>query len=452
MEAGTDLTNKYYSFYKDNISRIESSSFPLFNSIREESINKFASMGIPTQKNEAYKYTNLATYFDYDYKDFFIPGPEDFAKAEKFSCSIEDLDSYVIILFNGFYPPVHNNQAELPGGIWLGSLKEASKKFPSLVEEHFGKYARIDNDGLISLNTAMASDGMFIYVPDGTRLNKPVQLINLVDSEADIFNQNRNLIIAGKNSSFSLIICDHALSPGRLLTNNITEVYVDENARFDIIRVQNEHNNAYKILNTFICQERNSVVYSNNITLHGGLVRNSTSCFLKGEKAECNLLGLNLSDKSQHVDNYVNVEHLAANCSSNQLFKGVLDDKSTGVFTGRVYVSKGAQGTSAYQKTSSIILTPDAKMNARPQLEISADDVKCSHGATVGQLDENAMFYMQSRGIDRNEARRMLMFAFADEVIKGIPVKPLRKRMDELVMQRLRGELTRCALCMVKCS
>ncbi|MBP8959167.1 MAG: Fe-S cluster assembly protein SufD [Bacteroidales bacterium] len=452
MEARTELTDKYYRLYKDNVSRIKSSSFPLFNSVREESINRFASVGFPTKKDEAYRYTDLATIFDYDYKDLFIPGPEDFAKAEKFSCSIEDIDSYGIILFNGFYPPVNNNLNELPGDVWLGSLTDGAKKFPSLVEEHFGKYARIENDGLIALNSAMAFDGVFIYVPDGTNLNKPIQLINFVDSEADIFNQNRNLIIAGKNSSFSLIICDHTLSPGRLLTNNITEVYVDENARFDIIRVQNEHNNAYKILNTFICQEHNSVVYSNNITLHGGLVRNSTSCLLKGEKAECNFLGLHLSDKSQHIDNYVNVEHLAANCTSNQLFKGVFDDKATGVFTGRVYVSKGAQGTSAYQKTSSIILTPDAKMNARPQLEIFADDVRCSHGATVGQLDENAMFYMQSRGISRDEARRMLMFAFADEVIKGIPVKPLRKRMNELVMQRLRGELTRCALCMIKCS
>jgi Fe-S cluster assembly protein SufD len=231
----------------------------------------------------------------------------------------------------------------------------------------------------------------------------------------------------------------------------VTEVYVGENSHFDIIRVQNEHNNACKITHTFIHQERYSTASSNNITLHGGLIRNSTYHYLAGEGAQSFSYGLFLADKWQHIDNFVNVEHAAPNCTSNQLFKGVLDDMSTGAFNGRILVNPDAQGTVAYQKNNNILMTDDAKMDTKPQLEIYADDVKCSHGATVGQLDENALFYLQSRGINKREARQMLMFGFAHEVIQNIKIEPLRERMDNLVMQRLKGELSRCASCMVKC-
>jgi Fe-S cluster assembly protein SufD len=215
--------------------------------------------------------------------------------------------------------------------------------------------------------------------------------------------------------------------------------------------VQNEHNAACKITHTFIHQEKNSLTSSNNITLHGGLIRNSTCHYLGGEGAESFSYGLFLTDKWQHVDNYVNVEHAFPHCTSNQLFKGVLDDMSTGAFNGRILVQPGAQKTLAYQRNNNILLTDDAKMDTKPQLEIFADDVKCSHGATIGQLDGDALFYLQSRGINKREARLMLMFGFAHEVIQNIKIEALRERMDNLVMQRLKGELSRCASCMVKC-
>jgi Fe-S cluster assembly protein SufD len=292
---------------------------------------------------------------------------------------------------------------------------------------------------------------VFIYVPKGVVITKPIQVVNLVHSDEDMFNQHRNLIIVEENAEISLIICDHTMTPKKFLTNAVTEVYVGENSHFDIIRVQNEHNNACKITHTFIHQEKNSVASSNNITLHGGLIRNSTYHHLAGEGAESFSYGLYLTDKWQHVDNFVNVEHAAPNCHSNQLFKGVLDDMSTGAFNGRILVNQDAQGTVAYQKNNNILMTDDAKMDTKPQLEIYADDVKCSHGATVGQIDENALFYLRSRGIDKREARLMLMFGFAHEVIQNIKIEPLRERMDNLVMQRLKGELSRCASCMVKC-
>jgi Fe-S cluster assembly protein SufD len=380
-----------------------------------------------------------------------MPGESDFVKAEEFRCDVTDLDAHGIVLLNGFYPTINERLRRLPGNIWIGSLNEAAIKFSEKVELHYNKYINGNTDGMVHLNTAMASDGVFIHVPEGVALGKPVQIVNLVESDQDIFNQHRNLIVVDKNAEITLIICDHTLSPRRFLTNSVTEVFVGENSRFDIIRVQNEHNNAAKITHTFIHQERNSSASSNNITLHGGLVRNSTHHFLAGEGAESHSFGLYLADKFQHVDNYVNVDHSVPRCTSNQLFKGVLDEMATGAFNGCINVWKDAQQTMAYQRNNSILLTDDARMDTKPQLEIFADDVKCSHGATVGQLDENALFYLQSRGISKHEARLMLMFGFAHEVIQNIKVEALRERMDNLVMQRLRGELSRCASCMVKC-
>ena len=451
MNGVSDITEKYLKLYRDNIDKISSLSSSYINSFRSDAFKRFSELGIPTKKDEAYKYTNLGLYFDHDYSGYFMPLESDFVKAEEFRCDVEDLDTHGLVLLNGFYPTINEKLRQLPSGVWIGSLNEAALKFPELIEKHYGKYAQSETDGLVHLNTAMASDGVFVYVPEGVRLSKPVQVVNLVQSDVDTFVQQRNLFIVEKSSEFSIIICDHTLAPKKFLTNAVTEIFVGENAHFDLIRVQNEHNAACKMTHTFIHQEKNSITSSNNMTLHGGLVRNSTYHYLGGERAEANSSGLFLADKWQHVDNYVNVDHAFPNCTSNQLFKGVLDDMSTGAFNGKILVRPDAQGTLAYQKNNNILLTDDARMDTKPQLEIFADDVKCSHGATVGQLDENAMFYLQSRGINKREAKLMLMFGFAHEVIQNIRIEPLRERMDNLVMQRLRGELSRCANCVVKC-
>ena len=449
--TGLAATERYLKLYRDNIGKISRISSPYINSFRETSFEKFKELGIPSKENEMYRYANLNYFFDHNYSGYFLPVADDFAKAESFRCDVANLDAHVLTLINGFYPAINNKLQQLPSGVWVGSFNEAALQFPELVEQHYGKYAQSDVDGLVHLNTAMVSNGVFIYVPDGVKMNKPVQVVNLVRAEEDTFNQHRNLIIVGKNTEFSLIICDHTLAPSKFLTNAVTEVHVGENSHFDIIRIQNEHNAACKVTHTFIHQEQNSVTSSNNITLHGGLVRNNTYHHLGGERAETMSSGLFIADRFQHIDNYVNIDHASPNCQSNQLFKGVLDDMSTAAFNGRILVRERASGTVAYQKNNNILLSTDAKMDAKPQLEIFNDDVKCSHGATIGQLDEEAMFYLRSRGIDKREARQMLMFGFAHEVIQNITIEPLQERMDNLVMQRLRGELSRCESCIVKC-
>jgi len=286
MNGNSEITEKYLTLYQDNIEKISGVSSPYINSFRKEAFGKFSELGIPTKKDEAYKYTSLNLFFDHDYASYFIPESSDFAKAEEFRCDIAELDTHGIVLLNGFYPTINGKLQQLPSGVWIGSLNEAARKFPELIERHYGKYAQSDTDGLVHLNSAMASDGVFVYVPEGVILSKPVQVVNLVQAEVDSFSQHRNLIIVEKSAEFSIIICDHTLSPKKFLTNAVTEVFVGENAHFDILRMQNEHNAACKITHTFIHQERNSFASSNNMTLHGGLIRNSTYHILGGEGAE----------------------------------------------------------------------------------------------------------------------------------------------------------------------
>ncbi len=452
MDYRPEVINRLSAFYNATTNRFREDSPNLFNRHREKAFSEFVKLGIPDKKNEAYKYTNLEEFLGYEYQDYYLPTPHDFKEAERFHCEVEDLDVWNLILLNGFYPGGSESLMMLPGGIWVGSMKAAVKQFPALVEKHYNKYVENENDGLVPLNTALAADGLFIYAPRKITDTKPIQIVNLLHSDKDVFVQDRNLIVVEDGAQLSLLVCDHALSPQHFLTNTITEIYVGHNSRFDIIRVQNQHNNAGKITHTFIHQESDSYASSNNVTLHGGLVRNATWHKLAGENAETHSFGLFLADKHQHIANFVKVDHVAPNCNSTQLFKGVLDDNSTGAFNGRIMVHPDAQGTNAFQSNNNILLSEEAKMDTKPQLEIFADDVKCSHGATIGQLDENALFYLRSRGIDAREARLMLMFGFAHEVIQNINIPALRDRIDNLVLQRLRGELSRCASCAIHCN
>ncbi|MDT8401767.1 MAG: SufD family Fe-S cluster assembly protein, partial [Bacteroidales bacterium] len=322
MDKKTETIQRFSKLYSDNKSRIENNSAGMINSFRRDAMNQFIELGLPDRKNESYRYTNLDPWFNADYKSYFVAVEEDFRAAENFKCEVADLDSYDLVLLNGI-PPRHNGSlAALPEGIWVGSLAEAAEKYPDLVARHYARYALNGKDGLIPLNTALASDGIFLHIEKGVSLTKPVQIINLVHSDQDMFVQHRNLIVVEDNAKLPIIVCDHALSPQKFLTNAVTEVYVGENAHFDILRVQNEHNNAAKLTHTFIHQEKNSYAVSNNITLHGGLIRNSTYHRLNGEGASSDALGLYLADRWQHVDNFVSIDHASPNCTSNQLFKG----------------------------------------------------------------------------------------------------------------------------------
>jgi len=446
-----DWNKDLVDIYNKNLESLNQDSMDFINHLRYQGIEQFKKLGLPEKKDENYRFLNLENLYKHEFQDSLSAKQINFDVDNIFHCDIPTLDTHAIFLLNGYFFDRKNQISQLPSGAVVGSLNAAEREFPELIEQHYGKYASMEEEGLVALNTAFAKDGIFVYVPEGVVLKKPIQVVNLLRSETNTRVQLRNLFVIGKNAEARVIICDHTLSDHRYFTNSVTEILVDENARMDYIKVQNEHNFATNISSLYAHQEKNSRFNSNIITLHGGIVRNNVNVILNGEGCENNTSGLYLVDKGQHVDNFTFIDHAKPNCLSNQMYKGVLDDFATGAFNGKILVRTDAQKTKAFQANNNILLTDDAEMNTKPQLEIYADDVKCSHGATVGQLDEDALFYLRARGINEREARLMLIYAFAHEIINRIEVEPLQQRIDNLVDKRLRGELSRCMNCAMNC-
>ncbi|HNS47798.1 MAG TPA: Fe-S cluster assembly protein SufD, partial [Bacteroidales bacterium] len=351
----------------------------------------------------------------------------------------------------GWYASENGAWTRRPDGVVIGSLVQALKHVPRLVEESYARLNRVATTGLDALNTAFAQDGIFIYVPDDVQVTKAIQMVNMIDHPRNLFLQNRNLIILGSNSRLTLVHCDDSLNQQKSFTNTVTDVFLNDGAGLEHYKLQNINNNSTVINSTLFHQKKNSRLSAHGTVLNGGLIRNDIYVDLDGENCESNVAGLYLVDKNQHVDNQVLVNHLKPGSTSNELFKGIIDDQARAVFNGHVHVHRDAQKTTAYQSNKNLLLTDKATVNTKPFLEIYADDVKCSHGATVGQLDPDALFYIRSRGISYDNARLLLMYAFAAEVINKITIEPLRLRIDDLVKKRLRGELSICDQCVLNC-
>lgn len=444
LELQKELTG-IYEKHADTISKASSEKI---NEHRVRALNDFQRLGIPTKKNEDYRYTDLLSYLKGDYSYEIAPANFSVDLEELFRCDIPELDTHIVLVLNGFYYE-KNNPGSLPEGVIVSSLADASLKYPEIVNKHYAKYADTSLDSLAALNTLFAQDGIFLYIPKNVKVDKPIQIINVGFSLQNLRITRRNLIVAEEGSEASVLFCDHTLCRRSFITNSLTEVYTARNAQLDVVRMQNENGNSSQISNTFVHQEADSRYSSNTISLHGGLIRNNTFATLNGEHADNSTYGIFFCDDKQHVGNFTFIHHAKPYCTSDQLFKGILDDEATGAFNGKILVDEYAVKTLAFQRNNNILLSKTAKMNSKPQLEIYNDDVKCSHGATVGQLDTDALFYLQSRGIGKKEANHLLMYAFADEVISKIKLEPLRQRMNEMVEKRLRGELSRCENCTV---
>ncbi len=441
------MNEEYVNIFRQNEKLLEKTSPSFLMDIRHDAIDHFGKTGLPDRKNELYRYTSMEKLFEPDYSMLFQPSKIDFNVNDIFTCDVPDLGTRLEIILNGFYLDREAKLTKLDNGILVGSLSEAMRQYPGLVKEHYAKYAGTGSDGLVALNTAFAMDGLFLYIPRGQVLETPIQVVHLPMTTLDTLLHYRNLIILEEGSQANVIVCDHTLSPFRFLTNSVTEIYAGQGVNFNYSRVQNEHLHSNLVTNMFVHQESGSIVNASTVSLHGGLIRNNTHVLLNAEGCENQTYGLFFADRNQHIDNFVNIDHARPHCTSTQLFKGVLDDQATGAFNGRILVRQDAQKTMAYQTNNNILISDEARMHSKPQLEIYADDVKCSHGATTGQLDENALFYMQSRGIPRKEARLLMLYAFAYEIIDNIRVKPLKDRLSYLVDKRLRGELSRCNNC-----
>jgi Fe-S cluster assembly protein SufD len=444
-----EFKEKLKTLYEAHAASLAGNEF--LSSLRKKAFEAFYTAGFPTTKNEEWRFTNLAPILSNDYNCYFENTEGDVDVESFFRCDIMDLDTYTAVLHNGWFVYKTAPITKLRNGVIIGSLQKAFEEYPELIKKHFGKYCDIENNAFEALNTAFASDGVFIYVPDNVIPDKPIQIINIINKKESIFIQPRNLVIVGKNSKLSLVLCDDALSHMPSLNNSVTEIFVDEHASVDHYKMQNNDNLSAMVNNLSFHQLDNSVVSSNTVTLNGGFIRNNITVSINGEHCESSLNGLYLVDGKQHIDNHTFIDHIKPNSTSSELFKGIIDNQGKAVFNGSIIVRKDAQKTAAFQTNRNILLNDEATINTKPNLQIYADDVKCSHGATVGQLDTDALFYLRSRGISEDSARMLMMNAFAEEVAAKIAIEPLRERVCHMIEKRIKGELSICDQCVLHC-
>lgn len=451
MEQAFDLKEHLIKLYHKNIETLSRYDNPELKGIRERGMAQFANQGFPNHEMEQWKNTDLRKAVDQQYDIVFEPQPYNPVESY-FTCKVHNFDTYMFTLLNGWY--VHKNAplTTFPDGTIVGSLAVAREKYPDLVNAHLAKYSQDETNPLTALNTAFMQDGFFVYVPENVHLTKPMQVVSLVNTDQNILIQTRNLIIIERNSSLKLVHCDDSIKFGETFINTVTEIVVGEQATVEYYKLENKDNRSALVNNVYVQQAAQSRFTSNTITFNAGVSRNNTIVKLDGEYCESDIMGLYLVDGHQKVDNFVKVHHLQPNGRSNQLFKGIIDDEATGSFNGHVIVHKDAQKTQAFQSNKNIALTDTAVVNTKPFLEIYADDVKCSHGATVGQLDPEAMFYLRTRGICERNSRMLLLYAFAMDVVNHVKIDALRDQIDNMVSKRLSGELTICDQCVLHCS
>ncbi len=421
----------------------------VMNAPRAAALADFERLGFPSLRAEDYRYTDVSRSFAPDYgmnlKRVKIPvNPQDV-----FHCDVPNLSTSLYFVVNDSFYHRALPKAHLPEGVYIGSLKDFSNERPEVVSRYYGKLATSSKNGIVALNTMFAQDGFVVYVPQGVVVERPIQLVNIFRSDVDLMASRRVLVIMEPRSEAKLLVCDHSIDTVRFLANQVIEVFVGEGASFDYYDLEESSDTTTRFSSLFVKQEAESNVVINGITLTNGLTRNDYQVELLGERAEMTLCGMSILDKEQHVDTYTHITHAVPRCKSNELFKNVLNDQAVGAFSGRILVKEGADKTEAYQSNRNLCATREARMYSKPQLEIYADDVKCSHGMTTGQLDEEAIFYMRSRGISLDEARMLLSVAFTSDVIDHVRVEALRDRLHRLVEKRFRGELAKCAGCRI---
>ncbi len=403
--------------------------------IRTEAIKTFEADGFPTKKQEAWKYTSLNSILKHDYSVF--PKHEDaleFKDVKKYF--IHDIDSYKIVFIDGKYSS-HLSQTTHDGiDVCLMSAALSKPKYRLVIENYFNKIA--PKDGLSSLNTAFSAEGAYIHIPKNKLVEKPIQILHFsTGNEAALMLQPRNLVVVDENSHVQIIERHQSLTDNPVLTNSVTEIFANKRAIVDYYKIQNDRETASLIDSTFINQKQESIAKVHTFSFGGKITRNNLNFYQNGERIDSTMKGITIIGNKQHVDHNTLVHHIEPNCESHQDYKGIFGDSATGVFNGKVLVEKEAQKTDAFQANNNILLSDKATINTKPQLEIFADDVKCSHGCTIGQLDESAMFYLRSRGIPEKEARGLLMFAFSNNVLDSVKIPEIKNRITKIIANKL---------------
>ena len=406
--------------------------------LRVAAIERFKEAGLPTLKDENWRYTKTDFLDKYDFR-LQTERPDKLIDASIVAdLESDEIDEICVVILNGFYCPELTDLGELNRHVIVSGLENALKDYGQDIEKMMNESEHPESDGYYELNTAFARGGVYIKVPDGVSPEKPIRLLFINDArDADIMSQPRNLIDVGKNAGCRIVESVNTVGDHAAFSNILTEIRMADGAKVEYDKVQNDTDKSFYIGSVLIDQKRDSVYNSTNVSLGGKFVRNYTNARLNGKGCESNFNGLYFVDGEDFIDNQTLVDHIEPNCNSNELFKGILDDKAVGVFRGKVIVHPDAQKTNAFQSNNNILMSDDAKINTKPQLEIYADDVKCSHGATSGNLDKESLFYMQARGIGEEMAKSLLLNAFAGEVIEKVNIPGLRDEIKRLVAKRL---------------
>jgi Fe-S cluster assembly protein SufD len=442
--------NQYIELYEQCKDIISANSNEILNAVRDEAMSTFKKKGFPTQKCEMFRYTHVAPLFAPNYGMNLLRKKPSLNPFQAFTCDVPKLTSTLFFVVNDTFFDKVPIPHDLSQGVLAGGLCQLVTQYPEVFGKYYNQLANTAKHAITAFNTAFVQDGFCVYIPKNTILDKPIQLVNILRARKEMLVNRRLLIILEDGASAQLLLCDHTLNQISSLSTQVVEVFVGENANFKLYDLEETTANNIRFNSIYVQQKRNSNVCINGNTLTNGITRNTIEVNLEGEGANVDLSGIAIQDGNQHVDNHIYVNHAVSHCTSKELYKYVLDEKSVGAFSGRVVVRPDAQKTISEQKNSNLCVTDEARMYTQPQLEIYADDVKCSHGATVGQLDQNALFYMQQRGISPNEATMLLMFAFVNEVVDKVSLSALRERLHLLVEKRFRGELGRCTTCMVR--
>ena len=438
---------QYIDLYNETQGMIKQHSCDVLNKVRDKAFEDFKRQGFPTKKMERYKYTDISKLFAPDYGLNLQRLKMPINPYEEFKCDVPDLNTSLYFVVNDQFYTDQLSKPQLNDGIVVDSFLNALKTHSEIITKHYAKLADTAKDALTAFNTMLAQDGLFVYVPKDVKADRTIQVINILRSDVNLMLNRRILIVLEDGAELSMLFCDDSADDRKFLATQVIEAYVGNNAKLELNCLEETHLKNVRISNVYIDQQKNSRVSHNIITLHNGVTRNKLDLTFNGEGSECFLNGCVVADKHQHVDNNTVINHSVGNCTSNQLYKYVLDDHAVGAFAGLVYVAKDAQKTLSHEVNQNLCASSTAHMYTQPMLEIYADDVQCNHGSTVGQLNDAALFYMQQRGIDKREAKLLLEFAFVNEVIDKMELVPLRDRLHHLVEKRFRGELDKCRGC-----
>jgi len=440
---------QYIDLYTKNKDIICTHAHAIMNDLRDEAFGHFCEKGLPDTDNERYKHTDFQAAFLPDYGVNLRRLAFPLSPVAVFRCDVPNMSPFHYFVVNDIFNEAASPDTSLPEGVFAGSLRRFMDRYPDIARRYYGKAAPVSDNAINALNTTFVQDGFALYVPKGVRLAKPVQLINVFNSATPLMANRRILVVIEDDAEASLLVCDHSSDEVDFLATQVVEVFVGEHSHFDFYDLEESSIRTRRFATFNVRQATASNVVVGAVTLNNGLTRNEFDISLDGKNAETTLCGMAIQDRQQSLDTFTKISHLKPYCRSNELFKNVLHDSATGAFLGLILVEKDAVKTEASQTNRNLCTTREAKMFSQPQLEIYADDVKCSHGMTTGQIDEQALFYMRSRGIAENEARTMLGIAFLSEVTAKIRLAALRDRLALLIEKRFRGELARCAECAV---